>query len=480
MTTPFKFQLHGVRQFHRFGGRCLVCWDVGLGKTLASLLYAQRHDLRPVIVVCPASVKHQWKDEAAKHFQWQADVLEGLRPTANGFITKPRLVILNYDILKGWISWLKNLGPELVVLDECQNISTPKAIRSRLSKELCESVPHVLALSGTPIANRPIELWHPLRIVKPDLFPSMFHYGLEFCAPRKTPWGTWEFKGATKLDVLHDILLAKVMSRVRKEDVINQLPKKTRVVLPLLLTDRQQYEEAENDFVRWLVKYKPKKVFKALSAPALTQLGYLKRLAAELKLPFVLEWLDNWLKTSDGKILVFGIHKAIIKRLHERYYNDCVVIDGSTSNRMRRLAVSKFQKDAKTRLYIGNIRAGGIGLNLTAASTVAFAELDWQPVAHTQAEGRCFARLGDMHGLTAYYFVARSTIEERLLALLERKQKTISAILDNSQEDDFSVIRQLTKEMYHDYEKRISFTPGGERRKTHETALLEKSGYRLS
>ena len=125
MTRPYQFQIQGVRRMHQLRGRVLLADSMGLGKSLSALLYAARRpDLKPIIVVCPASLKYTWERESAIHFNWRAEVLESMTPdVSSGPFTQHNLLVINYDILHpgkhgpGWLHFLKGLNPQLVILD---------------------------------------------------------------------------------------------------------------------------------------------------------------------------------------------------------------------------------------------------------------------------------------------------------------------------------------------------------------------------
>lgn len=434
MTVPYRYQIKAVRAAHKFSGRCLMALDMGLGKSLVSLLYAQRHlHLRPIVVICPATLKWNWEHEAVKHVQMRADILSGRKPPRGGFKPRHRLIIINYDILKDWVKYLLKLKPQLVVIDECSALGNRQSKRSRAVKVLCRDVPHVLALSGTPLTNRPAELWPTLNILRPDLYPSFFPFGFLYCGAKKNHWG-WEFKGATRLKRLHNNLLEQVMVRERKEDVLKELPSKRRVVLPFEIS-RDEYSRALHGFLSWMADRNPSKLRTAERAEGLVKLGYLRRLAAKLKLPQVIEWVDSFMKEEDGKLVLFAIHRKIIARLQKRYKGICVVVDGSVKGRHRQLAVEQFQTKNATRLFIGNVKAAGVGLTLTAANTVAIAELGWTPGEMTQAEDRTH-RIGQKKSVTVYYLIAKDTIEEDLLKLITKKQKILNAVVDGKGKGD--------------------------------------------
>src|SRR5690606_21436506 len=147
----------------------------------------------------------------------------------------------------------------------------------------------------------------------------------------------------------------------------------------------KQYEYAAVDLIGWLrEKYGGKRANKAARVERLTRWGYLKQLVAELKLPSVLRWIDDFLEGTDQKLIVFGIHKAIVKAIHSRYKHSVMVM-GEVATKRRQYAVERFTTDKRCRLFVGNIDAAGVGLNLSVASNLAFVELPWTPGQLDQA-----------------------------------------------------------------------------------------------
>lgn len=430
---PFPFQAECLDEIDAKRGRALLSADMGLGKTPMSLWYLARADAFPAVVVCPASVKWQWQAEAMKTLGVRAAVCEGTKPRVRE-IAGDRIVIVNYDILSAWLPKLRKLRPALVVLDECQYVMSPKAKRTKASRALVKRVPHVLALSGTPLVNRPIELFPTLNMLRPSKFTSRFAFGLEYCGARRGRWG-WEYKGATKTEELHQLLLDTVMVRRRKADVLKDLPAKVRQIVPVDLRDRSEYLRAESDFIAWLRRQDPNKAVRAARAEAVVKAGYLLRLAAKLKCRAVHGWINEWLADSrDEKIVVFSVHRKMIEALKRNVAARSVTVDGSVTGKDRQHAVDQFQRDRKTRVLLGNVAAAGVGLNLTAASTVAFAELPWQPGAVTQAEDRCH-RIGQLGNVMIHYLVAHGTVEEKRASIIQTKQNTLSAVLDGGRVD---------------------------------------------
>lgn len=404
---------------------------MGLGKSFQSLLYAEKRKRdRPVIIVCPAHLKWNWERECSMHIGVSANILHGTKVPSKKPIQPAHFYIINYDILKPWLKWLRRLRPKLIVIDECHFAKNSKAIRTRMIRALCKGVKRIIAMSGTPLTNRPYEMWVILNLLRPDIFDNKREFAHRYCDPELTRWG-WQYNGATHLDELHDLLNLACMIRRLKTDVLKDLPPKSRYIVPVQLERRSEYNEALADLIKWLRKTSPKRALRAKRAQAIVKTGYLLRLAAELKLKAVIEWIDEAL-ASGKKLLLFAIHRKIISALHEKYKGISVVIDGKVHGHQRQLAVDQFNKSKKTRLCIAQLVAGGVGWNCRSSSTIVFVEEGWVPALDNQAEDRAHGLKRGLNGvpLDVYHLVAKDTVEEKLCKVKREKQKNIKAVLD--------------------------------------------------
>lgn len=461
-TTPHPFQSEDVDHiWGRWDGRGLLSWEMGLGKTYGALLGAKRYlplDAR-IAVVCPKTVKEVWRQEALKHFGMRAEVLSGRATSCSSFGLKPRLTVINYDVLgvplgqnNTWTEYLRSLKLDLLIFDEIQYIKSETAKRSKACEALAEGVPHIIGLSGTPMLNRPIELWFMLKIIKRDLFPNRRLFGLKFCDAKLERWG-YSFNGATRTDELHRILTKNAMRRRLKIEVLSQLPPKTRSVIPMDISkkDRNEYDEAARTFIAWLAKISPSKAARALKAEAMVRLGYLKRLAGRFKIESVIEWITEFIEWTNEKLLVFGIHRSVLHELHDKFPNS-VIIDGSVTGPHRDEAIARFNKQTKCRLMFSNMTAAGVGWSCTSASTVLFVEMGWTPGEHVQAEDRCHGiSRGTGNPVNSYYAVTKDTIEEDLCKIIQKKQDVLASVLDGKSSGDLNVFDILTKKLTATY-----------------------------
>lgn len=453
MTIPFRYQIKGVRKITKLNGRALLCDSMGLGKSLQCLLFAEANpDMRPMIIVCPASLKWNWQREVLKHTGKRSSVLETTRPPEKGIdsrLLSKNILIINYDILHAWLPLLRSLKPQLIVLDEVQKIKGLRTRRTKTCRNLCRGVPHIIGVSGTPMVNRPVELWPILNILRPDLWPSFYTFGHAHCKPELTPWG-WKYNGAEKLDVLYETLRKNVMIRRLKEDVMDQLPAKSRHVILLDLPNRKEYDHAVNDFASWLRSQPNVRIDRALRAQAITKITYLKGLIGRLKMPIVTGWVQDYLESTGEKLLLFGVHQAFVNGMAEQFGAKAVAVNGNVTGNKRQRAFDQFNRDKRVRLFVGNIDAAGTGWSCPSASATAFGEFGWTPGEHSQAEDR-------VHGIgrgvankvsTAWYLVAKGTLEEKLVSVIQEKQKNLDLTLDGRiTESGFNVMDVLIDEI---------------------------------
>lgn len=438
-TTLYPFQHEGVSFIESNKGRVLIADEMGLGKTIQALAWLHLHpELRPVIIVVPASLKFNWKLEAEVLMpNPKVEILSGSKTWK---ITGD-IIIINYDILYHWMNVLSKLNPKVLITDEAHYYKNNKAKRTKAVKKLAKNIEHVLALTGTPIVNRPIEMYNALNIISPELFPNLWYYAQRYCNAKHNGFG-WDFSGSSNTQELHKKLVDSIMIRRLKKDVLKELPDKTRSFVPIELDNSKDYIEAENDFVSFIQRTKGQaKAEKASSAEVLVQIELLKQLAVTGKLKQAVDWVNNFIQIGD-KLVVFGVHRFVIEHLMGQFGDIAVKVDGSVSGIKRQEAVEKFQNDPNIRLFIGNIKAAGIGITLTAASTVAFLELPWTPGELVQAEDRCH-RIGQKDSVNIYYLLAMGTIEEKIAKLIDEKRKVLDAVLDGKDTDSESLLTEL-------------------------------------
>lgn len=426
-TKLFKYQKKDVARIEEFNGRAILAHEMGLGKSLISLSWCALHpEKRPILIICPASLKMNWAKECAMHYGMRSAILSSTKPDSS--IPPAPVYIINYEILKNWQTFItRHVDPKIIIIDEAHYISNPDTARYAYTKSICYPVKHILALSGTPLTNRPKELWSILNLLDEDEWPSFWSFKMRYCDPKMTPFG-WDFNGASNLEELHRKMKHKGLIRRTKANVLKDLPDKSRSIVTFELNkqERKQYNKVLNN----------------PHIPNLVKIGKLIQEAARAKFRYVLEWIDNYLEDTDEKLILFGVHREIINLLEKKHKDKCVVVHGSVKSSQRQLCFDQFTNNKKIRLFIGNIKAAGVGWNGTVASNVAFVELSWIPGEHKQAEDRVH-RIGQTKKCHAYYLVAENTMEETLCKVLQSKQDTINSTLDGSKGDNLELYRIL-------------------------------------
>jgi SWI/SNF-related matrix-associated actin-dependent regulator 1 of chromatin subfamily A len=437
--TLFPYQSIGVAFIESHNGRALIADEMGLGKTIEVLAWLQLHrDYIPVVIIVPASLKFNWAREAEL---WMPNPHVEILSSTSPWKTTGKILIINYDVVADWLPWLRTLNPQVLILDEVHYIKSNRTRRTKAVKILSKGIPYIIALSGTPIVNRPIEAYNAIRLISPNLFPDAWWYARHYCAARHNGFG-WNFSGASNTFELHEQLSSTIMLRRLKHDVLPDLPDKLYAFVPIELDNATEYASAEKDFVAYIRRTKDHQAaVRASAAEGLVAVEGLKQLAVAGKLRHVITWINDFLDVAD-KLVVFATHRFVIDQLMKEFGKFAVKIDGSTSLIDRQQAVDDFQTKPEIKLFIGNIQAAGVGITLTAASNVAFVELPWTPGALVQAIDRLH-RIGQKDNVTVHYLLAIGTIEERIAHLIDRKQQTVDAVLDGIITEQESLLSEL-------------------------------------
>ena len=420
------FQRAGVEYIERAGGRALIADDMGLGKTIQALAYLQLHpEMRPAVIVVPASVKINWRREAQKWLSTPdtIEILSG-RKAYDLSLSGATIAIINYDILSAWLERLEAWRPQVVILDEAHYCKNTDAARSKASMKLAERAPHVLCMTGTPITNRPAELWPLLHMIDSRAWPKFWSFGQRYCDAQNNGFG-WDFSGASNLAELHEAIKPYCIRRT-KAQVLSELPEKRRAQVAV------EFDEAVRDEYDKLLA-QAERMARATEAEQLVFIEKAKQVTARAKLPAVLDWISDFLETGE-KLVVFCTHTETVEALMGKFGVQAVEITGRVKGEARQRAVDEFQGNDKIRLLVGNIRAAGEGITLTASSNVAFVEYPQTPGALEQAIDRVH-RIGQRSAVTAWFLMADGTIDEDVIELLERKRQVIGLAVDGQAQE---------------------------------------------
>jgi SWI/SNF-related matrix-associated actin-dependent regulator 1 of chromatin subfamily A len=419
----------------------LIADEMGLGKTIQAIgLMNLDHTIKTVLVICPAGLKYHWRDKIS---EWSVasrsiQIINGKPPIDSD------VWIVNYDVLKKHCESLKRSW-DLIIIDEAHYIKNAQAQRTRLALEIAKKGKRILLLTGTPIVNRPAELWTLINLLAPMEFPSFWKFAHKYCDAHHNGWG-WDFSGAKNLDQLQLRLRETMMVRRLKKDVLTELPAKRRQIIALQgeLSDEERGFDDEWDDAIGAAEGKveeeklvgTEESYKAavnhLASVRRMQFEAMSRIRHEtalVKVPDVIEQVEGMLE-SVSKIVLFAHHRDVIDQLMSglAQYNP-VKIQGGDSPLERERAVNQFQTQENVRVFVGSIQAAGVGITLIAASTVVFAELDWVPGNVSQAEDRCH-RIGQHDSVNVYHIVLDGSIDSRLAKTIVKKQAVIDQAMN--------------------------------------------------
>lgn len=399
----------------------LIADEMGLGKTVQFIgILNNMQEYNKVLLICPASLKLNWVREMTK---WLiADKTIAIVDTKKPF-PDTNIVIINFDILKNFKAEIDAITWDVLGVDECHlTKSGSKTIRGQMIygsdprkvtdpakvKAPIKAAKKVF-LTGTPFPNRIKELFPIINYLDGNTWGNFFTFAKKYCDAKQTKFG-WDFDGSSNLDDLQHQLRSTLMIRRLKKDVLKELPAKIRQVieLPSTLLGKQVEKEqkAWESFKAKTAKLKADVLMAQVSGSHeayldavanlnaetkadFTELSALRLATSLQKVPFVVEHLNEVLEGNGKKVVVFAHHREVVQALQNAFPGMSVSLTGETSMQARQDAVDKFQTDSACRLFIGSIKAAGVGLTLTASSHVVFAELDWVPASMSQAEDRC-------------------------------------------------------------------------------------------
>jgi SWI/SNF-related matrix-associated actin-dependent regulator 1 of chromatin subfamily A len=444
----------------------LIADEMGLGKTIQAIGAINGDEkIRRVVIICPASLKLNWLRELNKWLTRPAtiEIVNGKRKVATVATGAAlEITIVNYDVIGKWLETLT--GADLCILDEAHYCKNAKAKRSASAKTIADSAARKILLTGTPIANRPIELWPLLQMCAPEIWDpagkrkgkdvpagsgaGFFRFAMRYCNAHKDARGHWDFGGASNLAELQDKLRSTCMVRRLKADVLTELPAKRRQVIELeggegaVDEERATWQRHEDDLDELRAQVELSRAaesedeYTAAVAKltkgmrhAFTEIARARHATALAKVEQVIDHVTEALEAG-GKLVLFAHHKDLIAQLAAAFGSvGVVVLTGDTKMEDRQAAVDRFQTDPTCRLFIGSITAAGVGLTLTAASHVVFAELDWVPGNVTQAEDRCH-RIGQRASVLVQHLVLQGSLDAQMARTLVAKQDIADSALD--------------------------------------------------
>lgn len=418
--------------------------EPGLGKTMQAIAsinhVAQCLPAPKALVVCPASIKENWLKELEffdENFWEVVIVKNGTQRFVDKLLEskKPTLIIVNYDYLKNKVvnDQLKRFNPDFLILDEAHYIKNPQSKRYKyIAHALIPNWNQLklkLFLTGTPIQNRPKEIYPLVKLTKPKIlepYHEFRKFALRYCDAKMGKWG-FDYSGSSNEEELGlRLALGGAIIRRKKEKVLPQLPDKTMTMLVFEgnATVKRIVKKHDIHFDFDTIMKSPEFWSKNPNEHIATARKELGLARLEESIINVIEMLE-----SVDKVVVFAWHREVMEGLEEalKEYNPAV-ISGKTRSETRQAEVDKFQNDPTCRVFIGNILAAGVGITLTAASHIEFVETSWVPGEIFQAVDRCH-RIGQKSAVSARFHVVKDSIDEAVIRSVINKNLIIRKIL---------------------------------------------------
>jgi len=444
LTSLYDYQKDGVAFAVAHGGRALLADEMGVGKSHQGLALLGVYQWEwPAVVLCPSSLKGQWigliekwltplaenpqfRQRYAKFFT--GDSCRLVKQIHKGTDAMDALInIMSYDMVVGKQVELAAMSPQVCLLDESHYIKSRTAKRVKVLLPILGKSKRILLLSGTPSLNRPAEIFPQVHLLRRDVFSSFHAFGERYCAAKKERFG-WVYDGHSNLTELNVVLEALCMIRRTKDEVIDNtaLPPKHRERVTLELTAEQR--RLVDKGVKNLQDIEKKRNVDPVTRKAAFMT--LWREIGQVKIPSVVEYVNNLLPSGE-KFVLFAHHQAVLDELEvflTRKAVKFIRIDGKTKSHHRTKMVDDFQQDPEIRVALLSITAAGVGLTLTAAHIVIFAELYFTCGSLLQAEDRCH-RIGQTHPVSVRYLLAERTADEQIWYILVHKMEVLGEML---------------------------------------------------
>jgi SWI/SNF-related matrix-associated actin-dependent regulator of chromatin subfamily A-like protein 1 len=469
--TPYEHQKKGVKFLLTHDG-CLLADDMGLGKTYQAIIAALESGVERILIVCPSAVKINWEREINYFKCYDTSIIEGKK------WNQAKFTIINYDILKNFHTIpgvtdkslkeddicfdsqiLLQSNFDLCIIDEAHKLKDPKSIRGAIMKDLCvkHGIEKVWLLSGTPVANRPMDYYNLLKLIKAPIADNYKFYIQRYCGGRQittkhknargNPKKVWITKDATNLEELAIKTKHLYLRRLKTE--IGDMPEKT-IVPTHHKFNKRQWRDYENLWEEYLDERSRNKK-RGTPDRAIVELGLLRKFVAMEAISETIDMAENIIEEGH-KVIIFCNFTDELMELQKHFKNRCVIHYGEMSDKEKQKSIDKFQENNSAQVFIGNIISAGVGITLTEATHVIFNSFDWVPGNNEQAEDRAY-RIGQTNNVTVYYQLFEETISVAMWNTLQRKQEVIDIIMGEKEIDEVAAMEIMLQEIIDEYEE---------------------------
>jgi SWI/SNF-related matrix-associated actin-dependent regulator of chromatin subfamily A-like protein 1 len=420
---PLEHQKQAIKSLVE-NKKFILADDMGLGKTTSTIIAALETGAKKILIICPASLKINWQREIENYSDKPTSIIEGKKWEDGDFI------IINYDIIKNFHDEKKKSDSvllktkfDLVIIDEAHYIQNKQAQRTKLINDFVSNVDRLWLLTGTPITSRPINYFNLLNLIECPVAKNWMAYvkrycnGFQFQAGRRK---IWNVSGASNLEELRDRTAPLVLRRL-KENVLD-LPDK--IITPVYLRLKsKEYEALMGEYYDW---YDKNGESDSLTLQ-FTKLTKVRQVIAEEKVASTIEICENIVEQGK-KVIVFTNFTKTLEMILEHFGKKAVRLDGQMSQKERQMSVDRFQNEEDVMVFVGNIKAAGVGITLTAGEAVVMNDLSFLPSDHSQAEDRSY-RYGQKNNVLVYYPIFDNTVEGIIYDILKKKKDIFETVM---------------------------------------------------
>jgi len=420
--------------------RFILADDMGLGKTTSTIIAALETGAKRIMIICPASLKINWQREIENYSDRSVYIAEG-----KNFSLDHDFVIVNYDILKNFYELKKNeetliyqFNPDLIIIDEAHYVQNGQAQRTKLVNHFGKRTDKLWLLTGTPMTSRPMNYYNLLNLIESPVAQNWMAYAIRYCQGYQFKAGNrkiWNTSGASNLEELRDRTSRQVLRRLKTE--VLDLPDK--IISPVYLRLKSKlYEGLMGEYYDW---YNNRTEESSSLTVQFSKLMKVRQVIAEEKINDTIELAQNIID-QDKKVIIFTNFTDTLQKIHSHFGKQSVYLDGSCTKPQRQYAVDQFQENDKIKVFVGNLKAAGVGITLTAAEAVIMNDLSFVPSDHAQAEDRAY-RYGQKSNVSVYYPIFENTIEGIIYDMLSSKKNIIDTVMGDNIEDKGDFIEVL-------------------------------------
>ncbi len=421
---------HQIESIEKLVGndKYILADDMGLGKTTSTVIASLENDSEKVLIICPASLKINWQREIENYTDKDISIIDGKKWEPSDY------TIINYDILKNFHdpkhpdkSDILNYGFDLVVMDEAHYIQNVKAARTKIANNIAKKVGKVWLLTDTPMTSRPMNYYNLLDLVDSPVAENWMAYAIRYCAGYQFNVGAkkvWNVSGSSNLEELRDRTKPQVLRRL-KEDILD-LPEK--IITPVYLKLKsKEYEKLMGEYYDW---YNSSEESTSLTIQ-FSKLMKVRQVIAESKIKNTIEVAQNIIDQGK-KVIIFTNFTDTLNKITDHFGKSAVKLDGKMSKPQRQNSVDEFQNNEKINVFVGNLKAAGVGITLTAAEAVIMNDLSFVPSDHSQAEDRAY-RYGQKFSVSVYYPIFENSIEGVIYNILNKKKNIFETVMGDNE-----------------------------------------------